>query len=144
MPSQHERSRLASQTVVRWRNGDMAQAELDEAFRATVGAEGVAALAFIPLVAKGERVGNFMAYYDASHALSERHLDLAVTLARQLGFGVERMRAEEAKELLLHESKHRIKNTLATVQAIAAQTLRNAPREDLDRFLARLHALDKA
>jgi two-component sensor histidine kinase len=42
--------------------------------------------------------------------------------SRQPGFSVERMRTEEAKELLLNESKHRIKNTLATVQAIAGQT----------------------
>jgi len=54
------------------------------------------------------------------------------------------MRAEVAKELLLNESKHRIKNTLATVQAIAGQTLRNTPRQDLERFLGRLYALDKA
>jgi two-component sensor histidine kinase len=85
-----------------------------------------------------------MAYYEAPHAVSERELDLALTIARQLGFSRERLRAEQAKELLLHESKHRITNTLATGQAIAGHTLRNAPREDLDRFLARLHAIDKA
>jgi two-component sensor histidine kinase len=73
-----------------------------------------------------------------------RELELAVTIARQLGFSVERMRVGEAKELLLKESKHRIKNALATVQAIAGQTLRNAPHQDLERFLGRLQALDKA
>jgi len=33
---------------------------------------------------------------------------------------------EEAQKLLIDELNHRVKNTLATVQAIAAQTLRNA------------------
>ena len=36
--------------------------------------------------------------------------------------------------------QHRIKNTLATVQAIATQTLRNSP-DECDAFVARLHAL---
>jgi two-component sensor histidine kinase len=49
-----------------------------------------------------------------------------------------------AKELLLNESKHRIKNTLATVQALAGQTLRNTPSDELQAFLARLHALGEA
>ena len=35
----------------------------------------------------------------------------------------ERKRAEEALHLIVDESKHRIRNTLATVQAIATQTL---------------------
>ena len=38
----------------------------------------------------------------------------------------ERKQAEELQRLLLNELNHRIKNTLATIQAIAAQTLRNA------------------
>lgn len=52
-----------------------------------------------------------------------------------------RKRAEESKELLLHEIKHRVKNTLATVQAIATQSFRQAPPEESEAFLARLHAL---
>jgi two-component sensor histidine kinase len=39
---------------------------------------------------------------------------------------------------------HRVKNTLATVQAIATRTLRRAPVEERDAFTARLHALSKA
>ncbi len=46
----------------------------------------------------------------------------------------ERRKAEETKDLLLHEIKHRVKNTLGTVQAIASQTFRNAPREERDAF----------
>jgi PAS domain S-box-containing protein len=38
----------------------------------------------------------------------------------------DRRRAEEQRTLLIHELNHRVKNTLATVQSIAAQTLRNA------------------
>ena len=42
------------------------------------------------------------------------------------------------------EIKHRIKNTLATVQAIASQTLRHTPSEERSAFAARLHALANA
>jgi two-component sensor histidine kinase len=46
-----------------------------------------------------------------------------------------------SKELLLNEFQHRMRNTLTTVQAIAHQTLRNAPQEERAAFVARLHAL---
>jgi two-component sensor histidine kinase len=42
------------------------------------------------------------------------------------------------------EVKHRIKNLLATVQAIARQTLKGAPAEERDAFIARLMALANA
>jgi two-component sensor histidine kinase len=74
-----------------------------------------------------------------------------VTIARQLCFSLERLRAEEerkkaeeAKELVVSESRHRIKNTLAMVQAISSQTLRHLQAKDLEPFLARLHALGEA
>jgi PAS domain S-box-containing protein len=58
----------------------------------------------------------------------------------------ERKRAEEQQRLLIDELNHRVKNTLATVQSIAAQTLRSA--RDLPTFAGnfepRLLALSKA
>jgi PAS domain S-box-containing protein len=55
----------------------------------------------------------------------------------------ERVRSEERQKLLVEELNHRVKNTLATVQSIAAQTLRGTP--DPARFKhdfeARLMAL---
>jgi PAS domain S-box-containing protein len=123
---------------------DIDRAELDASLKETVKAEGISALAFIPLIARGELVGKFMAYYPTVHVFTEADIELAVTIARQLGFSIERIRAEDAKELLLSESKHRIKNTLATVQAIAGQTLRHTPADELQAFLARLHALGEA
>jgi two-component sensor histidine kinase len=38
-----------------------------------------------------------------------------------------RKRHEEHQKLLLNELNHRVKNTLATVQSMAKQTLRNRP-----------------
>lgn len=58
----------------------------------------------------------------------------------------ERKRAEELQHLLVDELNHRIKNTLATVQAIASQTLRRAknPEEFVSSFNGRIQALARA
>ena len=55
----------------------------------------------------------------------------------------ERKRAQEQQKLLVNEMQHRIKNSLATIQAIATQTLNQHPKER-DAFIARLHALGSA
>ena len=58
----------------------------------------------------------------------------------------ERKQQQRHRELLLDELNHRVKNTLATVQSLAMQTLRNARSLDDARsvFEARLIALSKA
>ncbi len=56
----------------------------------------------------------------------------------------ERKQTEQRQQLLVGEVKHRIKNLLATVQAIARQTLKGAPAEERDAFIARLMALANA
>jgi PAS domain S-box-containing protein len=56
----------------------------------------------------------------------------------------ERKRAEEQRSLLLFEMKHRMKNTLATVQALATQTMRSATAEERAGFIARLQSLANA
>ena len=55
----------------------------------------------------------------------------------------ERRQAEDHQRLLLHELNHRVKNTLATVQAIALQTLRQTrdPAAFAESFQARLLSL---
>jgi two-component sensor histidine kinase len=52
-----------------------------------------------------------------------------------------RRRIERHQNLLLDELNHRVKNTLATVQAMAIQTLKGVDLEARDAFLARLFAL---
>ncbi|CAN7256951.1 sensor histidine kinase [Caulobacter sp. LjRoot300] len=58
----------------------------------------------------------------------------------------ERKRAEELQRLLVNELNHRVKNTLATVQSVAGQTLRNASDLDgaRDSLTTRLLALARA
>ena len=69
--------------------------------------------------------------------------------ARTLGVALditEMKRAEEHQQLLINELNHRVKNTLATVQSIASQSLRNAvtTREARDAVEGRLFALSRA
>jgi PAS domain S-box-containing protein len=58
----------------------------------------------------------------------------------------ERRKAEEHQQLLVNELNHRVKNTLATVQSIASQTLRNsgASPEAREALESRLLALSRA
>jgi PAS domain S-box-containing protein len=62
----------------------------------TIAAEGIAAMAFIPLVSVGRVIGKFMLYYDAPRTLSPEELQLAGVIASQVAFSVERTRTEEA------------------------------------------------
>lgn len=58
----------------------------------------------------------------------------------------ERKRAEDTQRLLIGELNHRVKNTLASVQAIAVQTLRHSsgPSDFAPTFTGRIHALARA
>lgn len=53
----------------------------------------------------------------------------------------ERIRAEQHRQMLVDECGHRVKNTLALVQAVARSTLSGVDREVVDRFDERLSAI---
>jgi PAS domain S-box-containing protein len=80
---------------------DIETAGFSEELTDVVRAEGIGALAFIPIVQNGRLIGKFMAYYDRPHAFPASERDLALTLARQLGFAIERMRAEGVSQRLV-------------------------------------------
>jgi two-component sensor histidine kinase len=68
---------------------------------------------------------------------TQADIEFLRSYANLLGAAIERLRvvdqlraAVKDRDLLIGELNHRVKNTLATVQSIASQTLRNAP--DLD------------
>jgi len=69
-------------------------------------------------------------------------------LAIGLGFAVRMAttiaRGEMLHDLLIEELNHRVKNTLAILQAIAAQTFRSATRSEREKFEGRLGALAEA
>ncbi len=64
-----------------------------------------------------------------------------------VSYDVTRRRStEESQHTLLRELNHRVKNTLATVQALASQTARHTrqPEEFVEAFSARLQSLGRA
>lgn len=91
-----------------------------------------------------DAAGNFK-YFDNSMiaVIEDRQLKRLWGIQRDV---TERKRAEEQRTLLINELNHRVKNTLATVQSIASQTLRNASTmpEAKEAFEGRLMALARA
>ncbi|KMO16765.1 sensor histidine kinase [Methylobacterium platani] len=71
------------------------------------------------------------------------HPERLLAVARDV---TEAQRAEEQQALLMQEMAHRVKNTLALVQAVAAQTLRSAVSVEaaMEAFNGRLMALSDA
>jgi PAS domain S-box-containing protein len=108
---------------------DIDGADLPQPLKDIVRAENIRALAFIPLVARGGLVGKFMTYYETPHRFRTDELNLAVAIARQIGFGVERVRAEQARdaaEAALRTSEARLERELADtrlLQSISAKII---------------------
>lgn len=63
---------------------------------ATISAENIAAMAFIPLNGVNGVIGKFMLYYAEPHELSSDDRDAAMLVAAQVAFAVERARANAA------------------------------------------------
>jgi PAS domain S-box-containing protein len=84
---------------------DVNVADLPKKLKGAIRAEGIKALAFIPLVAENRLVGKCMIYYNRTHVFSDEKISLALNAAGQLALGIERKRAEAA----LYESEERLR-----------------------------------
>jgi CHASE1-domain containing sensor protein/two-component sensor histidine kinase len=115
----------------------------------------------VPVISRtGEVIGGLLFGHSQIGMFDEQAEHSVVALAGHAGIAVDnarlfkasqdeiaaRKRIEEHQKLLLDELNHRVKNTLATVQSIAAQTLRSSPdlRGFRQAFEARLIALSQA
>jgi len=90
---------------------DIQAGNFPDSLKETIKAEQIEALAFFPLVANNALIGKFMTYYDGRHVFSDAELALSLTIARQLGFSLERRRAEEA----LRETQRQLESELAAL-----------------------------
>lgn len=66
--------------------------------KAQIKAEGIRALGFVPLTIQSAVVGKFMTYYDEPRRFDGHDIETAVTIARQVGFALERSRADAARQ----------------------------------------------
>jgi PAS domain S-box-containing protein len=86
--------------------------------RDVVLAEGIRALAFVPLVSHGQLLGKFMVYYDAPHVFSADEMRLAGSIAQHVAFGVARVRSDAAiEDLLTREQAARREADAARVES---------------------------
>ncbi len=82
-----------------------------EPFRDAILAEGIHALAFIPLLSTSGLIGKFMLYVDHPTQFSATEISLASAIATQVALAVERARTEAAKSSIL-EDLRKERNTL--------------------------------
>jgi len=105
----------------------------------------------IARIVRGERVDH---YETVRRRKDGSHIDISLTVSplkapdgRIIGASkiardiTDRMRAQEQANLLLSEMKHRLKNSLSIVQAIASQTLGSITPQEQAAFAGRLQAL---
>ncbi len=99
----------------------------------------------VPLVVKGELVGVLYAHQRDMRVWSRDEVDFALGVADRTYSALARLQAETEQQVLNAEIAHRLKNTLALVQAVVAQTLRHVPeRGPVEALEKRIHALAAA
>ncbi|MBV9043946.1 MAG: GAF domain-containing protein, partial [Alphaproteobacteria bacterium] len=119
----------------------------------------VASYLAIPVVSRsGTVLGGLFFGHEQPGVFDQNDEDIAVGIAGHAAVAIDNARlhkevqqeleqrkaAEEARELLLHEIQHRVKNTLGTVLAVASQTFKGAPRSEQQIFAGRIQALAAA
>lgn len=106
---------------------------------------GIGALVNMPVKDRGRAAAAFIVHFREAHRWTRTELTFLRSVADRLEAGVARFRAAAQQDVLNHEISHRLKNTLAMVQAIASQTLRRVgDRAAIENFERRLLALSTA
>jgi PAS domain S-box-containing protein len=110
----------------------------------------------VPVIsAAGEVLGGLFFGHDQPDVFRPETETLIVAIAAQAAVAIDnarlhraaqteieqRKKAESGQRLLLNEIKHRVKNTISMVQAMANQTFQHASKVEKETFIARLHAM---
>jgi two-component sensor histidine kinase/PAS domain-containing protein len=98
----------------------------------------------VPLVKEGELRAALYVHSASRRQWTPDEIELCRDVAERTWAAVERARSDARQRLLINELNHRVKNTLATVQSIAAQSFK-AENSGVaqEAFEARLFALSK-
>jgi two-component sensor histidine kinase len=105
----------------------------------------IRSLVNVPVIDRGRTTGMLIVHAKQPRSWSGETLVYLRNIADRVEAEIARLRAEDQQRLLNHELSHRMKNTMALVQAIASQTLKNIPEKELVKaFSDRLMALSLA
>ena len=105
----------------------------------------IRAFANVPVMERGRFVGLMFAHKAAAQDWTPDEQAFLREVADRTRAAIARSEGEERQAVLNHELSHRLKNTLAMVQAIASQTLRTVEdRQAVTAFNSRLAALSGA
>ncbi|KAB0676283.1 GAF domain-containing protein [Aureimonas leprariae] len=105
----------------------------------------IGALVNMPVRERGRTVAVVIAHDVAARHWTAEELAFLRNVADRLQAGVARVHAEDQQAVLNRELAHRLKNTLAIVQSLATQTLKDVPeRAPIEAFDRRILALSRA
>ncbi|WP_054164688.1 GAF domain-containing protein [Rhodopseudomonas sp. AAP120] len=105
----------------------------------------IRSLVNVPVIDHGRTVAMLIVHTSEPRNWPSETLTYLRNIADRIEMGVARLRAEAQQRLLNHELSHRMKNTMALVQAVASQTLKNVPdKAPVQAFSDRLLALSMA
>lgn len=108
-------------------------------------AMGIRMLVNIPTMDSGVMTGLMLVHFDTTRPFGKVEADFVRAVADRTEAALRQARAIAAEKLREGEISHRLKNSMAMVQAIAMQTLKGADIEDRRAdFTARLSALANA
>ena len=102
---------------------DVTLADLPDELKRTIVSEGIQSAAFIPIVQDGRLSGKFMAYHGVAHRFTEAELDIALTLARLLGFSLARLAGDEARRLAERDAQQLAAIVESSEDAIVSKDL---------------------
>lgn len=124
---------------------DVNDAPALKSFQPLFRAEGIGALAFIPLVSSGRLLGKFMVYFDHEHAFLEREIEMALAIASHLASVINRFAAVarledtlRCNELFAGILAHDLRNPLGAMMMAAQLVMESAPDEQAIKPLHRV------
>ena len=95
---------------------NIADAAIEPPLKAAIEAEGIRALAFVPLTYEKRLLGKFMIYFNEPHSFTPAELRPVETIARQVAFAIERQRDAEALEQLVNERTASLRQVMAQME----------------------------
>lgn len=99
----------------------------------------------VPVIERGRTVAMLIIHSSQPRVWSSEKLVYLRNVADRVEAGIARLQAEAQQRLLNYELSHRMKNTMALVQAIASQTLKAVPdKAPVKAFADRMLALSVA